>query len=237
MCKSNDHRKKFFSILGDSISTFEGYSVPESAVYYDMEHKLSSGVLTVGDTWWGQVIKHLDGELLVNNSFSGSTVCWHPLYEIPSYSCSDERTASLGRGEIHPDVIMVYMGTNDWGFGTRVFHDECCDSDADNPALFLTAYRQMLKKLRTNYPDAEIWCFTLPVSRCSANPDFSFPYCYGGRNISEYCEAIRLCAVEYDCRVIDLYNGSETYDTLDGFHPTVRGMKAIAGAIINEVSK
>lgn len=211
--------------------------MPENAVYYDMTHKLSSGVLTIEDTWWGQVIKHLGGELLVNNSFSGSTVCWHPLYEIQSYSCSDERTASLSREGIHPDVIMIYMGTNDWGCGIRVFRDERYDSVDDNPALFFSAYQQMLKKLRTNYPNAEIWCFTLPVSRCSAKPNFVFPYYYGGRNISEYCEAIRLCAREYDCRVIDLYKGSEPYDTLDGFHPTVSGMKTIASAVSNEVTK
>ncbi|MBE6960666.1 MAG: hypothetical protein E7448_08115 [Ruminococcaceae bacterium] len=233
----SEYRVKLFSVLGDSVSTFEGCSEPEYAVYYDISHKLSAGILNTLDTWWGQVIQRLGGKLLVNNSFSGSTVCWHPLYEIQSYGCSDERTSSLGRDGVSPDVIMIYLGTNDWGCGTRVFQDERYDPVADNPALFLPAYRQMLKKLRTNYPNAEIWCFTLSVSQCSAQSDFSFPYCYGGRHISEYCDAIRLCAAEYGCRVIDLYNGSDPYDTLDGFHPTAGGMKTIADAVINELTK
>ncbi len=237
MSKGKEYKNKLFSILGDSISTFEGSSVPEHAVYYDRAHKLASGVLTSLDTWWGQVIDHLGGELLVNNAFSGSTVCWHPLYEIPSYACSDERTSSLHKDGLKPDVIMVYMGTNDWGCGTRVFWDERYDPTEDNPSLFLPAYRQMLKKLKANYPHAEIWCFTLPVSRCSAKPDFQFPYLYGGRNILEYCEAIRICAEEFHCRMIDLYNRSEPYDTLDGFHPTSGGMRTIANAVIKELAE
>lgn len=236
MCKRDDYQNKLFSILGDSISTFEGCSVPESAVYYDTAHKFASGVLTSLDTWWGQVIEHLGGELLVNNSFSGSTVCWHPLYEVQSFSCSDERTSSLHRDGTLPDVIMVYMGTNDWGCGFRVFRDERFDCVADTPALFFAAYRQMLWKLRQNYPNAEIWCFTLPVSQCSAKTNFKFPYCYGGRHISEYCEAIRACADEFGCRLIDLYNNCAPYDTLDGFHPIASGMKTIAGAVICELT-
>ena len=235
MHKSKDYRKKFFSVLGDSISTLEGYSVPKSAVYYDTAHKVASGVLTPLDTWWGQVIDEFGGELLINNSFSGSTVCWHPSFEIQSYSCSDERTASLDKESILPDVIMIYMGTNDWGNGFRVFCDERCDPVADNLVIFFSAYQQMLKKLKTNYPNAEIWCLTLPISQCSTKKNFAFPYYYGGRNISEYCEAIRLCASEYGCRVIDLYNTADPYDTLDGFHPTASGMKTIASAVVNEV--
>jgi len=237
MCNCSDYKNKLFSVLGDSISTLEGYSVPERAVYYDTAHKLTLGVLTPKDTWWGQVIDHLGGKLLINNSFSGSTVCWHPLYEIQSYACSEERTSSLHKGDVFPDVIIIYMGTNDWGHGFRVFRDERYDPVEDNPARFLSAYRQMLKKLNANYPDAEIWCCTLPISRCSAKTNFTFPYYYGGRNISEYCDAIRICAHEFNCREIDLYNKSEPYDTLDGFHPTASGMKTIANAVINEVSK
>jgi len=230
------YKNKYFSILGDSISTFQGYSVPESAVYYDTARKLATGVLTPNDTWWGQVIERLEGELLVNNSFSGSTVCWNPLYEIQSYACSDERTSSLDRDGILPDVIMVYMGINDWGRGSMIFCDEHFDCISNKNEWFLPAYRLMLEKLKVNYPYAQIWCFTLPVSRFSDNPDFSFPYRYKGLHISEYCDAIKVSAKQYGCRLIDLYESSEPYDTVDGFHPTASGMKTIASAVINELS-
>ncbi len=235
MCKRSDYMNKLFSVMGDSISTLQGYSVPENAVYYDTAHKLASGVLTAKDAWWGQVTDHFGGQLLINNSFSGSTVCCHTHYMIHSYACSDERTSSLHRSNILPDVIIIYMGTNDWCCGFRVFRDERYDPDKENPARFLSAYRQMLTKLKANYPEAEIWCCTLPISKCSAKTNFTFPYYYGGRNISEYSEAIRICAHEFGCREIDLYNKCAPYDTLDGFHPTAGGMRTIANTIIEEI--
>ncbi len=235
MSECSDYRNKYFSVLGDSISTFEGYSEPENAAFYDSARKVASGVLTPSDTWWVQVIEHFGGNFLVNNSFSGSTVCWHPLYKIQSYGCSDERTSSLHRGGVFPDVIMIYMGTNDWGNGLRVFRDDRFDCSEDNPSLFLSAYKQMIMKLKANYPQAEIWCFTLAKSQCSSKSNFSFPYYFGGRHISEYCDAIRTCAKELGCRVIDLFNRAEPYDTLDGFHPNLSGMKTIAGAVIDSL--
>ena len=233
----NGYKNKYFSVLGDSISTFGGASEPEDAVFYDTSRKLESEVLTMGDTWWGRAIEGLGGRLLVNNSFSGSTVCYHKSFEIPSYACSDERTSSLGKDGISPDVIMVYMGTNDWGWGFRVFRDERYDPAKDDPRRFESAYGQMLGKLRENYPEAELWCFTLAVSKCVRTPEFSFPYYYGGRHISEYCKAIRGCAEAQGCRVIDLYERAEPYDTIDGFHPNAYGMKTIAEAVMESLKE
>ena len=221
------YENKYFSILGDSISTLAGYSQPSEAVFYDTARKLASGVLTFSDTWWGQVIERLGGKLLVNNSISGSTVCNHPSYEIPSYGCSDERTSALDRQGISPDYIFVHLGTNDWGFGLRVNAEQTSGN-----YTFLTAYKAMLEKLQRNYPNAEIWCFTLPVSTCSAMQNFAFPYTYGGRHLSEYCNAIKESATAYGCRIIDLNETVKEYDTMDGFHPNVEGMQTLANAVL-----
>ena len=230
-----NYEEKYFSILGDSISTFDGCSQPDNASFYDTAIKLASGVITPAYTWWGHVIKELGGKLLVNNSISGSTVCWNPIYEYPSYGCSDERTSSLGRNEVSPDVIMVYIGTNDWGRGTAIKYDERYVSVKEKNSLFFSAYDAMLEKLRKNYPSAEIWCFTLSTSRCSAKESFSFPYRYSGRHIEEYCDAIRACAQNRGCRVVDLYALRIFYDTIDGFHPNAEGMKQISTAVLDEL--
>jgi len=236
MCTNKDYKNKYFSILGDSISTFEGISEPKEAVYYDTTRKLASGIVTVSDTWWGQVVERLGGKLLVNNSWSGSTVCWNSLYQVPSYGCSDERTASLGKNGIEPDVIIVFMGTNDWGHGFQVVSSKHVKGDEHNCAIFSNAYQTMLKKLRANYPKTEIWCMTLPISCCSVKERFEFSYYYGGRHISEYCDAIKEIAQQYNCRVIDLYNCNVYYDTVDGFHPNISGMKVIAQTFINKLN-
>lgn len=226
---------KYFSILGDSISTFEGYSEPYDAIFYDALTKCQSDILRVTDTWWGQVINYLGGELLVNNSFSGSLVSKHPDCEISSYGCSNERTSSLAKKGISPDVIMVFLGTNDWGYGIKVNPKN--KEEKDSISIFSVAYRMMLSKLKNNYPLAEIWCFTLPISNYKKVNGADFPYYYGGTHIEEYCNAIRESANEYGCKIIDLYNSGKKHDTIDGFHPNAIGMKAIADTVINILEK
>ena len=46
-----------FSILGDSISTFDGCNPDGFAVYYQGERCEQTGVTSSADTWWSQVIE------------------------------------------------------------------------------------------------------------------------------------------------------------------------------------
>ena len=155
---------KKISVLGDSISTFSGYTTPDG-VFYDLFAMAMAELRGVEDTWWMRVIR-------------GWTACWTstipfpaPQYRIvtgtlppapPQLSptaftapsnylsgCSDHRTSHLG----HPDIILIYMGTNDAGYGIPLH-----EFDRD--------YRLMLQKLRRNYPNAAIWCGTLLWSYC-----------------------------------------------------------------------
>ena len=91
----------------------------------------------------------------------------------------------------------------------------------------------MLRGLQKQYPKAELWCFTLPVSTFKARPSFHFPYVYAGRHIEEYCAVIRTCAKEHKCRVIDVYAAGLPYDTVDGFHPNADGMKTLSSIVLS----
>ena len=230
----NEYKGKYFSILGDSISTFEGISVPKESAHYDMPKKLEANILTVSDTWWGQVADSLEMQLLVNNSISGSTVTWHPLYEYDSYGCSDKRTSTLDKEGVSPDVVMVWLGTNDFGNAIKV--EPTTNDDKGNLSIFSIAYEKMLEKLKKNYPNAEIWCFTLATSFCSKRSDFDFPYFRCGYHVKEYCQAIKNCAKEYGCKVIELFENSKPYDTIDGFHPNSEGMKTIAEMVLSNLA-
>lgn len=227
------YQNKYFSILGDSMSTLEGYSQPRHAAFYDTARKYESGVLRPADTWWGMVIDRLGGRLLVNNSISGSMVCKRSADQSPSYGCSDERTSALDWDGDLPDVIMVEMGMNDWGCGAKPRPEN--EEESKDLSVFYVAYARMLEKLKANYPASEIWCFTLPVSTCTRNADFVFPYRYAGRHIEEYCEVIRACAKAQDCRVIDWYSAADPYDTIDDFHPNREGMQTLADAAIAQL--
>ena len=232
-----DQQMQYFSVLGDSISTLDGFSYPLDAVYYTNGRKFETGVFSPEDTWWGQVIAHFGGRLLVNDSFSGSTAVKSPACFVESYGCSDERTSYLHKGEGRPDVIMVFLGTNDRGIHAKPAATE--PADWEDLSVFSTAYTIMLKKLRANYPDAQIWCLTLPVSTWSANVHYKFPFTFAGSHVEEYCAVIRDCANKQGCRVIDLYAQTlaRPYDTVDGCHANASGMKTLADAVLAELQE
>lgn len=227
------YKGKLFSVLGDSVSTLEGYNPSDYAVYYDREHMLLANIFSPDDTWWGMVINRLNGTLLVNNSYSGSMVCKHPDCMIESYGCSDERTSSLGSKEQSPDVIMIFMGLNDWGGGMKLI-DEGFEGELHT---FPVAYSTMLEKLKSRYPSAEIWCIALPLSYKSNDRDFTAPRTRYGTHICEYNDTICGVAQAAGCKAINIYNPDLPYDTIDGYHPNISGMETIAKAILDGLAK
>ena len=178
------YENKYFSILGDSISTLLGYNPEGAAVFYDAYMGRIAGVLAPEDTWWGQVIDALGGELLVNDSFSGSTVCPLRGGDIESHASSDKRTSNLARDGVSPDVILIMMGTNDCGMR---FSPE---------GEFIPSYRQMLEKIKRLYPLAEICCIT---------PLKESVFCDAVRALSreQGCILADLAALKLDVETID----------------------------------
>lgn len=217
------YKNKHFSILGDSVSTLDGYTRPDFASYYEGARKLEADVLFVEDTWWGQLVDALGGRLLVNNSIAGSMVTKHRSCIAETYGCSYERIRDLSRDGIKPEVVIVFMGYNDWGCGA-VLKD-----DGEDISVFSNAYRLMLCRIRECYPNAEIWCLTLPI-----NPDKAI---WNGRAASDYCEVIREVARAAGCRSLDLNYALESFDTVDGFHPNASGMRAISRALLSLIEE
>lgn len=232
----NKYFGKQFSVLGDSISTLDGFNPKGYKVFYNEDNSRKTGVAQMSDTWWDKVISFFGGELLVNNSWSGSRVTKLPQREqlFPS-GCSDERTSALHINDINPDVIIVYLGTNDWAFGAMTGNDTHI-LGVDDKEYFDYAYNYMLKELRKKYPDSEIWCCTLCETCISKCPDFSFPHKYAGIHIEEYNDIIRDEAGRNKCKLIDLYSYKTPYDSIDGSHPTSDGMSTIATMIIQTMT-
>ena len=228
------YKDKYFSIMGDSISTYEGVSPSWYNTFYTAERKCEADLLSPDDTWWGIVINTLGGKLFVDNAWSGSLVGKHPQCEIESYGASDERTAFLGENGISPDVVMVYIGTNDWGWNMPIDPEEGHEEDV---GVFKPAYRMMLRKIRRNYPSAEIWCFTLTNSDRMSDSGFSLPFTKDGRPLTEYCRAIRECAAEEGCRLVDIYRASPGYESMDDLHPDKKGMRTLADCVLEELAK
>ncbi len=231
----NKYYKKQFSILGDSISTLAGYNPEGYNIFFSGENCEKSGVKEIQDTWWGKIIDFFGGRLLVNDSWSGSRVTRLPNSDcmFPS-GCSDERTSNLHINNVKPDVIIIYLGTNDWAFGVELDGTHFL-IDALNLQYFRTAYGDMLLKIESNYPCAEIWCCTLNTTFISSNPSFKFPYTYGGTHIEKYNQIIKDMANLYKCNIIDLYGYHLSYDSIDGTHPNARGMNTLATMVIRGI--
>ncbi len=232
----NPYFGKQFSVLGDSISTLDGYNPLGYNLFYFGENCFRSGVREMKDTWWGKVIDFFGGELLVNNSWSGSRVTQLPGSDslFPS-GCSDERTGNLHIRNVVPDVIIVYLGTNDWANGVPIEFDGCTLLGHEYNDIFVSAYGNMIRKIRSNYPNAEIWCCTLCATFMSSDPSFHFPYKYNGNYINKYNQIIETVANQQNCKLIDLFSYSVPYDSIDGSHPNVNGMNTLATLMIRSI--
>lgn len=209
---------RIFSILGDSISTFAGYT-PAEAVFYDMWTKKEAGVFQPEDTWWMQVINGLGGVLGVNNAYAGSLVSGH----MATSGTSGKRLAALG-AKGNPDVILVAMGMNDWAFSVL-------------PEEFQFEYRKMLQDMKQRYPESEIWCATLLRGYMDASHEELFFNSDGCISQKIYSDIIRQVAKEAEVHVADLGRYGVEYETIDGVHPNKAGMKTLAELWLKEMQE
>ena len=206
---------KLISILGDSICTFEGYNAPGYYVYYNKEIQKENGISSVSDMWWYKTIAYLKGELCVNNSCAGSMITGDDIIS----ATSDIRIENLSTKAHTPDIILVAMGFNDYGFGRDI-------------ADFEVKYNLMLNKLSARYPKTEIICGTLAESFVSERSTYLFPLTPGNNKLADFNNVIRKVCKAKGIRLANIA-GKKKYETLDGVHPTVAGHNTIANLWID----
>ena len=243
---------RYVSVLGDSISTLKGWNPEGFAVFYEDGRDELAGLQGPQDTWWGKVISHLNGTLLVNGSWSGSMVqgqgypaAWSP-----------ERIAALSCDGIAPDDILVFLGTNDYGWATaaaqacgRSFAAPACLNLEDYPESvagaapagtldgFKDAYATMLHALCEAYPQARVWCLTLLPGRVMGTPHPTHAWNLRGINMRAYCDAILEVAEACGCMGLDVAGFGFDYEALEGTHPTNLGMNQIADMVVAAMEK
>lgn len=202
---------KYFSILWDSISTFQWWSnvAPGStsaAIYYP-----KYTVTDVNQTYRKKLADRTWANLLVNNSWSGSRVT--NVWSWPVVSTSNDRCAQLAKNWITPDYIIINMGTNDfdhmvadWETWTTMWvRDWCWETYPEvntAPTSFREAYAVMLRRILTNYPLAKVFCCTVPcwdrmwwwLNEINA----------AWVSLYDFNNAIREIATAYWCKIIEL---------------------------------
>lgn len=230
------------SILGDSISTYDGW-IPEG---FNVFYPFSGELTDVSQTWWKGLIDDTGMELCANNSSSGSTCIGDSLcIDDPMFGCSDGRLSFLvgSQGRL-PDVIVIYMGTNDLLKGVPIGDNDGTKLvEEGNVENFSDAYCLMLDKLASYYPTAQIFCCTLtPIGDWGEDVLFVTFQNHLGLTAEDYSNQIRVIADSKGAPVIDLYHCGITTDNLeemttDGTHLTRSGMKCVKNAVLDVLTE
>lgn len=202
-------------ILGDSYSTFRGFVPDGYAVYYSEKERPETDVRNVSQTWWLQVIKEANLNLILNNSWSGSTIGY------TGYNNTDCSESSsfiyrlkqlIGDGfftknEIHK--VFVFGGTNDSWSNAPLGEIKYKDWTNNDLYFVLPAICYFLNLLKETLPHAEIYCLI--------NTEIK----------SEIASCMKKACERYNITPI-------TFDTINknSGHPTIQGMKDIKDGIL-----
>ncbi|MBQ3215333.1 MAG: hypothetical protein IJB11_04355, partial [Oscillospiraceae bacterium] len=259
------------SIIGDSISTYEG--VTNSKTYNPLY--MSTTEATFGtyygdsarsdydqfsqvkraDTWWQQTIDTLGMELLVNNAWSGSYIVKDNARgnttEYPAAGYKN-RAVNLHNGSKKPDIIAVYLGTNDIGSASTVGSKANVDTDSERKALYTSvnnyatpttsvqAYYIMISRMLATYPDAEIYCLTptVAISMTDARQTSTDNFNNGVRYLVDYWQGLgkKVYLVDLD-KNSGISNNAivKDYYYANNVHPDVTGMDWITSCLISEI--
>ena len=194
-------------ILGDSISTYEGYIDSSYKSYYP---RIQDGVRADVDDWtktyWGILLQeYWHAELDVNASWSGT--CITPR--------SDFKTDFLTRAGTfgNPDIIIVNGGTNDYLKRPQ-------KGGTVTPEDYRTAYRNLLSFLKGKYPRALI----IIVIGDFVKLDY-------GDISKETADEFGLPCVDFRQ---DSKNRGKVFDEKTNPHPNASGMRFMAEKIYNQ---
>lgn len=230
--------KKKISILGDSISTCEGISNDATINstlssnlprYYadDIAYETTQATCELSSwkkSYWGSVIDNLDLDLVVNNSWRGTSVSTAR----GASSCTSGTRATQLHADngTEPEIVVIYIGTNDYTANTDVgtytdvsdVYNSSTKSYVGDTSKFSLAYATMVHKVINRYKDVDVYLCNL---------------IYDTDLGKSYNEAINKIAEEFDCHVVDFNQLVSTWSWAghcfsDNLHPNETGMSLMA---------
>jgi lysophospholipase L1-like esterase len=219
-CEDSFLRGKSISIIGDSISTFNGKIPSNNVTFYP------SGDITSYDmTWWRMLVNLHNARIEKNESSSGSRVTTTPSGTGAVSFVDNSRLNNLG----NPNVIFVFGGTNDFGQSSPAALGEYVTSGTKDLTKFRPAYQYLVEQLISKYPKAEI-VLLVPMQRSSFG---LFNKNTQGWSFQDLRESVITIADMYGLKYIDLTKcginqGNTSYYTIDGLHPNSKGMIMLA---------
>lgn len=208
---------KRFSILGDSISTYEGVSndrCAKESIYGNPYFYRAP--FPQEKTYWSILANSLGLALCVNNAWSGGNLSGE---KDPSSGVNRAAHLSRDNGE-RPDLIIVFMGINDLGRRVPL-------------SVFSSGYEKALTTIRENHPNASVCCVNIP----DRDPVLK-------NQAAAFNDAIEnaVKAAGKNFFIADLFGSRLNNDfyymnTVDGLHPDEDGMKIIAEIIEESIKR
>lgn len=205
-------------IFGDSYSTFENYVPDGYAIYYSEQGRPETDVTNVSQTWWHQVVSEAKLNLILNNSWSGSTIGYTGYDNVDCSQSSSfiyrlrklVKEGFFDRNQV--DTVFVFGGTNDsWAnapLGTIKTKDwERQDLYSVLPAVFC-----FLKTLKDILPFADIYCLINTELKAEI-----------ADSMHQACEMYGITGVTFD-----------HIDKSDG-HSTIKGMQDIKTTVLRTI--
>ena len=243
---------KKISVLGDSISTYTDYSsgiaadttnstVRDNLVWYGYSPTQPQfGGESVDSTWWQSTINTLGATRLVNNSNSGESV-----FEAIKGRCMQLHDDTGENAGETPDIIFVYLGTNDnyrsFGNTGLLNMDDIARKGEDlnyTPTYLTEAYAILLYRIQKAYPDAEIYCLT-NLERSDVKIELTHGVSKIIREVAAMFDGVYVADICTETGIERYADDYLTYIPLDqggkSIHPGVEGMKAISQVLVNTI--
>ena len=195
--------KPCVSILGDSYSTYEGYVTPvTNEVWYYAKPGQKTDVESVKQTWWHRLICEMNYRLCINNSYSGSTICYSG-YDGNDYSARSflNRMDNLGC----PDIIFIFGATNDSWANSPLGEYKYGDFTFGDYYYYRPALSAMLFHMQQRYPNVKLYFLLNDGLR------------------DEISQSTKVICQHYNVKCITL----KDIDKVNG-HPTIKGHCQIA---------
>ena len=206
-------------IFGDSYSTYKGH-IPEGySFYYPPSIPERPSLPDVNDTWWKSLINETESTLILNNSWSGSTMGYTG-YDGADTSKTSSFITRLRKLTLEGffeknkiDTVFVFGGTNDSWSNAPVGELKYENRTESDLYFVLPGICEFLEALKLVLPKANIIVLINEGLK------------------AEITEGLRLAATHYDMTPIKLSGIDKKSD-----HPTVAGMKSIKEQILKNLS-
>lgn len=146
-------------IFGDSYSTYEGH-IPDGYPTFYFDSVDYTDVNDVDETWWSILASACESEIILNESYSGSTVS-HTGYggdcRSTSFITRFERLLEEGYfDENRIDTVIILGGLNDYWANAPLGEVKYGEISVEEQYSFLPALSYFLSLVKSTLPDAEI---------------------------------------------------------------------------------